>query len=78
MIRAWSSTRLGVDGSMDIYDRFEKLEEIGKGNFGVVNLVRAKDDGELYVLKEVKLQGMKDQEVQGALQEVPCSVLWCC
>ena len=38
---------------------FEILEELGKGAFGVVHKCRRKIDGEVYAIKQVRIDKLK-------------------
>jgi len=51
------------------------LKIIGRGQFGVVQLVRCKTDNKLYVCKIIDLGDLGDAERDGSLQEVPSSTL---
>ena len=49
---------------------FEIIQKLGEGSFSVVYKVRRKIDNNIYALKKVKLQKLKDREKQNALNEV--------
>ena len=49
---------------------FEKVEELGKGSFGSVYLVRRKADHKIYALKTVYLQKLNKKEQQNSVNEV--------
>ena len=49
---------------------FEIIQKLGEGAFSVVYKVRRKFDNNIYALKKVKLQRLKDKEKQNALNEV--------
>lgn len=43
-------------------DNYEKIEDIGKGSFGVVTKIRRKSDGKLFVWKELNYGKMSEKE----------------
>jgi NIMA (never in mitosis gene a)-related kinase len=49
---------------------FDFLKVIGRGQFGVVQLVRCKEDKKLYVCKIIDMSDLGDAEKLGSLQEV--------
>ena len=49
---------------------YEDVKRIGRGNFGVVTLVRSRSDGRLYVRKTLQLDQLSETEKKGAHQEV--------
>ena len=49
---------------------FEILQKLGEGSFSTVYKVRRKIDNNIYALKKVKLQKLKEKEKQNALNEV--------
>ena len=49
---------------------FEILKKLGDGSYSVVYKVRRKVDNNIYALKKVNLQKLKDKEKQNALNEV--------
>jgi NIMA (never in mitosis gene a)-related kinase len=51
-------------------DGFEILKKIGDGSYSVVYKVRRKADDNIYALKKVNLQKLKEKEKQNALNEV--------
>ena len=51
-------------------DGFEMLKKLGDGSYSVVYKVRRKADNNIYALKKVNLQKLKDKEKQNALNEV--------
>jgi NIMA (never in mitosis gene a)-related kinase len=51
-------------------NNFEIIQKLGDGSFSVVYKVRRKIDNNIYALKKVKLQKLKDREKQNALNEV--------
>ena len=63
----WSEGNGGVGSS--IAD-FEFLSQLGEGAHGVVNKVRSKVDGKMYVIKEVKLKRLREKARKAALAEV--------
>ena len=51
-------------------DSYDFIKSIGRGNFGVVNLVQSNVDSKRYVLKVINLSELSKSEREGALQEV--------
>ncbi|XP_042264389.1 ribosomal protein S6 kinase alpha-6-like [Thunnus maccoyii] len=52
-------------------DKYKLVERIGKGAFGTANLVKSKDDGHQYVIKEIYgISRMSSKERQKAQKEV--------
>ena len=51
-------------------DGFEILKKLGDGSYSVVYKVRRKIDNNIYALKKVNLQKLKEKEKQNALNEV--------
>ena len=51
-------------------DGFEILKKLGDGSYSVVYKVRRKADNNIYALKKVNLQKLKEKEKQNALNEV--------
>jgi NIMA (never in mitosis gene a)-related kinase len=51
-------------------DRYERLQEIGKGSFGSVFKVRRKDDDKMFCWKELDYGRMQDRERQQLVSEV--------
>ena len=51
-------------------DGFEIIKKLGDGSYSVVYKVRRKADNNIYALKKVNLQKLKDKEKQNALNEV--------
>ena len=49
---------------------FDFICQLGEGAHGVVNKVRSKVDGKIYVIKEVKLRRLKERARKAALDEV--------
>ena len=54
---------------MECFRRYV-LKKLGDGSFSVVYKVRRKEDNNIYALKKVNLQKLKDKEKQNALNEV--------
>ncbi|XP_053177262.1 serine/threonine-protein kinase Nek1-like [Scomber japonicus] len=50
--------------------KYETVKEIGKGGFGRAILVKSKEDGHQYVIKEIKISRMSTEERQKAQKEV--------
>ncbi|XP_069378533.1 serine/threonine-protein kinase Nek1 isoform X1 [Paralichthys olivaceus] len=51
-------------------DKYEKVNKIGEGSFGKALLVRSKEDGHQYVIKEIGISGMPSKERQESRKEV--------
>nr|XP_043900097.1 serine/threonine-protein kinase Nek1 isoform X3 [Solea senegalensis] len=51
-------------------DKYDKVKKIGEGSFGKAILVRSKQDGRHYVIKEIGISGMPDRERQESRKEV--------
>lgn len=51
-------------------EKYEKVERIGKGSFGVVSKVKKKSDGKFYVWKELEYTRMNEREKQQLVAEV--------
>ena len=51
-------------------DGFEIIKKLGDGSYSVVYKVKRKVDNNIYALKKVNLQKLKDKEKQNALNEV--------
>ncbi|XP_055364123.1 serine/threonine-protein kinase Nek1 isoform X2 [Betta splendens] len=51
-------------------DKYEKVKKIGEGSFGKAILVKAKEDGRQYVIKEIGISGMPSRERQESRKEV--------
>ncbi|XP_075996743.1 serine/threonine-protein kinase Nek1 isoform X2 [Genypterus blacodes] len=51
-------------------DKYEKVKQIGEGSFGKAILVRSKEDGRHYVIKEIGISGMSSRERQESGKEV--------
>lgn len=39
-------------------DKYEKVKKIGEGSFGKAVLVKSKEDGRQYVIKEIGISGV--------------------
>lgn len=39
-------------------DKYEKVKKIGEGSFGKAILVKSKEDGRQYVIKEISISGV--------------------
>ena len=48
--------------SDDIYEKYSKLKDIGKGSFGKVSLIKRKADGKTLVWKELAYGKMSEKE----------------
>uniref|UniRef100_A0A3P9AY78 non-specific serine/threonine protein kinase n=1 Tax=Maylandia zebra TaxID=106582 RepID=A0A3P9AY78_9CICH len=51
-------------------DKYEKVKKIGEGSFGKAILVKSKDRGHQYVIKEIGISGMSSKERQESRKEV--------
>jgi serine/threonine protein kinase len=51
-------------------DKYEKLQDIGKGSFGCVSKIKRKADGKVLVWKELNYGNMKEKEKQMIVSEV--------
>uniref|UniRef100_A0A4W6E0U6 non-specific serine/threonine protein kinase n=1 Tax=Lates calcarifer TaxID=8187 RepID=A0A4W6E0U6_LATCA len=51
-------------------DKYEKVKKIGEGSFGKAILVKSKEDGRQYVIKEISISGMPSKERQESRKEV--------
>lgn len=51
-------------------DKYEKVKKIGEGSFGKAILVKSKEDGHQYVIKEINISGMSNKERQESRKEV--------
>lgn len=40
-------------------DKYEKVKKIGEGSFGKAVLVKSKEDGRQYVIKEIGISGVR-------------------
>lgn len=41
-------------------DKYEKVKKIGEGSFGKAVLVKSKEDGRQYVIKEISISRVRD------------------
>ncbi len=51
-------------------DKYEILEQVGKGSFGSVTKIRRKEDKKIMVWKEINYGRMKEKEKQQLVSEV--------
>ncbi len=51
-------------------DKYQKLEEIGKGSFGSVFKIRRVSDGKILCWKEIEYGKMQEREKQQLVSEV--------
>ncbi|XP_042339439.1 serine/threonine-protein kinase Nek1 isoform X2 [Plectropomus leopardus] len=51
-------------------DKYEKVKKIGEGSFGKAILVKSKEDGRQYVIKEIGISAMSSKERQESRKEV--------
>jgi serine/threonine protein kinase len=52
-----------------LLQKYEVIKTLGRGNFGVVHVVRSKEDRRVYVMKEVHMVGMRQEERDCVSQE---------
>eukprot|EP00760_Papus_ankaliazontas_P039571 PhM_4_TR9646/c0_g1_i1/m.72743/K08857/NEK1_4_5; NIMA (never in mitosis gene a)-related kinase 1/4/5 len=55
---------------MSAWNKYDMVKPVGKGAYGRVSIVRCKESGLKYVLKELPLDGKSDKEVLNARKEV--------
>ncbi|XP_041862500.1 serine/threonine-protein kinase Nek1 isoform X2 [Melanotaenia boesemani] len=51
-------------------DKYEKVKKIGEGSFGKAILVKSRENGRQYVIKEIGISGMSSKERQESRREV--------
>jgi cyclin-dependent kinase 2 len=51
-------------------DKYEKLENVGEGTYGVVYKVRDTQTGEIYALKEIRLENEDEGIPSTAIREI--------
>ncbi|CAN2388720.1 Serine threonine-protein kinase, partial [Pristimantis euphronides] len=51
-------------------DKYERVSKIGEGSFGKAILVRSKEDGQQYVIKEIGISKMSNKERKESRREV--------
>ncbi|XP_058249336.1 serine/threonine-protein kinase Nek1 isoform X3 [Hemibagrus wyckioides] len=51
-------------------DKYEKVKKIGEGSFGKAILVKSREDGHQYVIKEIGISRMSNKERQESRKEV--------
>uniref|UniRef100_A0A3Q3JJ61 non-specific serine/threonine protein kinase n=1 Tax=Monopterus albus TaxID=43700 RepID=A0A3Q3JJ61_MONAL len=51
-------------------DKYEAVKKIGEGSFGKAILVKSKEDGRHYVIKEIGISGMPSKEREESRKEV--------
>ena len=54
----------------DSIDEFKIIKNIGRGNFGIVQLVEHTIEKKLYVCKCILISELTDEEKEGCVQEV--------
>ena len=65
------STRPGSAATSNVqFEKYEWLEEIGRGCFGAVSKVKRRSDDRVLVWKELNYQKMSDKEKQMLVSEV--------
>ena len=56
-----SSSRVRAPKQRSKEDDFTRLQKLGQGSFGVVYMVKRKQDGKMYVLKVIETKQMSSQ-----------------
>lgn len=51
-------------------EKYEKIKQIGKGNYGKALLVKQKNKGELFVLKTIDISNFNREQLENSLYEV--------
>ena len=51
-------------------ENFEILEKVGEGSFSIVYKVKRKIDNQIYALKKVSLQNLKEKNIRNTLNEI--------
>ncbi len=51
-------------------DKYEKLEQVGEGTYGVVHKARDVDTGEIYALKAIRLESDEEGIPSTAIREI--------
>ena len=51
-------------------DKYEKLEQVGEGTYGVVHKARDADTGEIYALKAIRLESEDEGIPSTAIREI--------
>lgn len=70
MVRSMSEDAFKEFGDASRMDDFEEVKELGRGGFGVVTLVRRKEDGKKLVIKKLEFNVMGKEDVRDAMNEV--------
>merc|ERR1719271_879172 len=51
-------------------DKYEKLQQVGEGTYGVVHKARDVDTGEIYALKSIRLENEEEGIPSTAIREI--------
>uniref|UniRef100_A0A803SRF4 non-specific serine/threonine protein kinase n=1 Tax=Anolis carolinensis TaxID=28377 RepID=A0A803SRF4_ANOCA len=51
-------------------DKYSKVQKIGEGSFGKAILVKSKENGKQYVIKEINISKMSNKEREESRREV--------
>ena len=51
-------------------DKYVTVKRVGRGHFGVVDLVKSSEDGKYYVIKQIELKDLSTKERNEAFSEV--------
>ena len=61
--------RTGLPPEMERISKYQIIDTVGQGNFGIVKLVQCVEDEQFYVIKQVHLRGMTPEAQEGAKRE---------
>lgn len=51
-------------------NKYEKIKQIGKGNYGKAHLVKEKNEGNFFVLKTIDVSNFNREQLENSLYEV--------